>query len=384
MKISTSFQLNSHLKPTYRQRIIDHWVLWFEAVNRYSIVDDNFVTLLDTYLSAADLEAFVLSLKHAFDFDRDTSLALESKITHYLNEVNTKDELPTRKKVHPKLVKPYISATYKAFNITFQVNADSQKLLRLVSPSLEHLFIDAPVGKIKAKFQISEQDAQLHLFLNGDLIDSFPNGSYHLLQGRFNVLLLGVLHQVEDSNWLASFHASTIAKNGKALMLAGASGSGKSTLAALLAFHGFDFVADDLTGMLYDNLHVYSYPSAISLKSGAFKTLQLSIPKLEGIPFAKNHPKGKVKFLPVPHLVSMHYPCHQVVLVKYSQHPITAKLEPIPPIKALELLIPETWISPKAAHAKAFLEWLPKLKAFELHYHQTIDGLEIIDQLLKN
>lgn len=147
----------------------------------------------------------------------------------------------------------------------------------------------------------------MHLFLNGEPYGSFQKDAYHLLQGRFVMLLLGVLHRQADSKWMASFHASTIAKNGKAVMLAGASGKGKSTLTALLAFNGFEFVADDVTGMLYDNLQVYGYPAAISVKSGAFEALHERIPQLKSIALASKHPKGAVKFLPVPEQAPAHY-----------------------------------------------------------------------------
>ncbi|MGF1556525.1 hypothetical protein [Paucihalobacter sp.] len=375
--------MNSHLIPTYRQPVNDHWILWFEAVNRYTIVDANFVVLLDIYIEASNRESFVENLNNAFDFDRETAMALEAKITHFLLEVNTKTKTPKHKKVNPKLVNLNKTATYNAFNIIFQVKAETPELLHLVNPPLEHLRTRTTKSAIKTIFYISEQGEQLHLFLNGVPIDSFPKASYHLLQGRFATLLLGALHNIEDSEWLASFHASTLAKNGKAIMLAGASGSGKSTLSALLAFQGFDFVSDDITGMLSSNLQVYSYPAALSVKSGAFEVLKIQVPQLESIDPALKHPKGLVKFLPAPQQSAKHYPCNQVVLVKYSQDPTPTQFGAIPTVKALEVLIPDTWISPKPAHAKAFLNWIRSLQAYELQYHNTPEAMEIIESLFK-
>lgn len=376
--------MNAHLKPTYLQPIAAHWFLWFEAVNRYCIVDDNFVTLLDRYLSAANLEAFVLSLNQAFDFDHNTATAIEAKITHFLKEVHTTTAPTKQQKFQPKLLKPNSYATYEAFGTVFQVQADTAALLHLVNPSLEHLHIQTNGSAVKAIFYISAQDTQLHLFLNGNLIDSFPKASYHLLQGRFAMILLGVLHHKADLNWLASFHAATLAKKGKAVMLAGASGSGKSTLTALLAFRGFEFVADDITGMLYSNLHVYSYPGALSVKAGSFEVLKAQVPHLDTITPAIKHPKGLVKFLPVPAQSANHHPCNQVILVRYSKEPIPTKFVVIPAVKALEVLIPDTWISPKPAHAKVFLNWIATLQAYELQYHNTPEAMEIIESLFEN
>lgn len=358
-------------------------MLWHQASNNYSIVSQEFTELLEHYLKASNRADFIQSLNQAYDFDAATASALELQITELLEAANTVEQETSITPPVYSIPKTVTTQYYKSFGISFEIIADHAALLHYVHPALAHLETEQ-TDTSDAVFYINEHHNHLHLFLNGEHYGSFKKDVYHLLQGRFVMLLLGVLHQQPDSKWLASFHASTIAKNGKAVMLVGASGKGKSTLTALLAFNGFEFVADDVTGMLYDSLQVFSYPAAISVKAGAFEALHESIPQLKSIPLASKHPKGAVKFLPVPEPQSLQYPCHQIVLVHYSQEPIAAKLEPIPMVKALELLIPDTWISPQATHAKAFLDWLSNLKAYELHYHHNIEAIEIMDDLFKS
>ncbi|MBA4132995.1 MAG: hypothetical protein C0519_16435, partial [Hyphomicrobium sp.] len=67
----------------------------------------------------------------------------------------------------------------------------------------------------------------------------------------------------------AVLHAGAVAKNGKAVVLAGDSGAGKTTLLTSLILAGWDYMADDLTGLDREGREIWSFPVAISLKSGS-------------------------------------------------------------------------------------------------------------------
>lgn len=375
--------MNQHLAPKYQCRLKDHTVLWYETSNNYSIVESSFIHLLDYYFIAKNSADFRLILQEQFDFDVSESIRFEELINKKLEVANFYEFIEYVTPPIYDISQSSIKCSYYAFGKFFTIITNNSSVLQYVHPSISHLQTKRN-KTANSVFYIHQDTKYLHLFLNKEHCGSFPKKNYHLLQGRFVMLLLGVLHHQNDNNWMASFHASTIAKNGNAVMLAGASGKGKSTLTALLAFNGFEFVADDVTGMLYPSCEVYSYPAAISVKAGAFQTLQESIPDLNNISLASKHPKGMVKFLPVTNQKSDHYPCHQLVMVNYSKEPIAARLEHIPTVKALELLIPDTWISADPSHAKTFLDWLPTLKAYELHYHNNTDAIEIMEGLFKS
>lgn len=375
--------MNLHLAPTHHCELENGNVLWHQASNKYSIVERNLFILLDAYFKAVDSLAFKNTLLEVFDISNAEAIILESQITTLLEAANTTKGTIEKAPIAPHLTKQRISTTYKAYRHIFQIITDNSELLYLVNPALAHLKIETNIAP-KAIFYINEVAGYLHLFLDGEHCGCFPKAEYHLLQGRFVMLLLGVLHNIPDENWLASFHASTVAKYGNAVMLTGASGKGKSTLTALLAFNNFEFVCDDVSGMLATDHCIYNYPAAISIKSGAFNTLNQTIPEFKDLTTETKHHKGKVKFLPVAQPKARKYPCNKLVLVHYCQQPITARLEKIPTSKALESLIPDTWISPQPEHAKAFLEWLPNIKAYELHYHNIEEVIQILEDLLKS
>lgn len=375
--------MNLNLAPTYHSKLQNHVVFWHQNSNNYSIVDSDFYILLETYFKADNHLDFINTLKEVFNLSADEAISLEVQITELLEEANTNKRITEKEPIAYHLPSKVVSVTYEAYHQIFEIKADNTKLLHLLHPVLAHLKIET-VNTPKAIFYIAEVQGYIHLFLNSLHYGCFLKADYHLLQGRFVMLLLSVLHNKPDDEWLASFHASTVAKNGNAVMLLGSSGKGKSTLSALLAFNGFEFVSDDVSGMLAADNYIYNYPAAISIKSGAFNTLNQAIPKFEHLPTKTKFNKGNVKYLAITQPNATKYTCNTVIMVHYNTHPTIARLEKIPTSKALETLIPDTWISPKPQHAKAFLEWLPSIKAYELHYHNNKEAIQIIETLLKS
>lgn len=74
-------------------------------------------------------------------------------------------------------------------------------------------------------------------------------------------------------------HAATLARNGRALVLAGPSGAGKSTLAAGLLARGWTYLSDEFALISPETLRVYPFPKALCIKAGAFDTIErLNLP----------------------------------------------------------------------------------------------------------
>lgn len=376
--------MNVHLAPTYQCLIGSHAVLWHRRSNNYSIVESAFLDILKLYLNADDTNQLVAQLQQRYNLNREVAEAMVSEITKQLEAAS--ETTPDQPITPPPYQQPpeAITKHYRAFEQSFGIRAQNKRLLHYMHPPLAHLEVTDTANHPDAIFDISEDNDHIYLYVNEQPYGSFPKADYHLLQGRFVMLLLGLLHKVNDQDWMASFHASTVAKNGQAAMLLGASGRGKTTLTALLACNGFELVSDDVTGMLSHNLHVYSYPAALSVKSGAFNTLQQVAPQLAHIAPADKHPKGLVKFLPIPQQTKAHYPCQTIIMVQYSAQPLTAQLQPISTVEALQELIPDTWLSPQPAHAQAFLDWLPSVKAYTLQYHHHTEAIKLMEAVLNH
>ncbi|WP_157503083.1 phosphoenolpyruvate carboxykinase (ATP) [Mangrovimonas xylaniphaga] len=208
-----------------------------------------------------------------------------------------------------------------------------------------------------------------------------------MLQGKFNFLLLCELYNKEERDWLGTFHASTLGNGKEAIMLIGDSGNGKSTLSALLMAHGLDIISDDITAMLADNLHVYRNPNAISIKQGAVKILKPFFPDMDDYDEVFiNESKGYVKYIPPTNInpKKFDFPCNKIVLVKYDKNTPNTVLVELDPAKALETLIPESWISPDPKHAKLFLNWLETVEFYSLTYNNNEEAISKFKSLFSN
>lgn len=92
-------------------------------------------------------------------------------------------------------------------------------------------------------------------------------------------------------------HASSVEKDGKALIMTGLSGSGKSTLSAMLAERGWRFMGDEFALLSLDSGEIIPFPRLISLKNQAIEAMQKVAPADRFGPEMKATPKGDIRHL---------------------------------------------------------------------------------------
>jgi HprK-related kinase A len=95
-------------------------------------------------------------------------------------------------------------------------------------------------------------------------------------------------------------HASSVEKDGKALVMTGLSGSGKSTLSAMLAEKGWRFMGDEFALLSLDSGNIAPFPRLISLKNQAIRAMQDVAPANRFGPEMKGTPKGDIRHLVPP------------------------------------------------------------------------------------
>ncbi len=360
--------MNNNLAPTYQRLFGSYWVLWYKTSNSYSIVDDNFKHLLYDYLECASFDAFK-SIVARIDSSLDAD-TIAKNLQSYLEQCNAEhgsDELLSTDFI---VSKRKISKQYIFKDKAFQVNFDSDLVKKTIHPSIAHLETENNVSP-SVIFDIYIESDQLCLFKNEVLVRIVPKQNYHFIQGKFAMELLSFIHDNEESDWLGTFHGSTISDGENSILFVGASGKGKSTLCALLTAKGFELVADDVSPMLAADSHIYHNPSAISIKKGAFSLLRPLVNGFDELPdMVFNKTKGVIKYLPCKTPNKDHYPCRAIIMVNYTKDSdTTLELRSIK--EALETLIPESWLSPDPLHAKSFLDWLSKTPVYQLTYSDT-------------
>ena len=92
-------------------------------------------------------------------------------------------------------------------------------------------------------------------------------------------------------------HASSVEKNGRALVMTGESGAGKSTLAALLGERGWRLMGDEFALLDLDSGNLWPFPRAISLKNGAIAVMEGEAPAERFGPLLEDTPKGAIRHL---------------------------------------------------------------------------------------
>ncbi|AMO73322.1 HprK-related kinase A [Sphingorhabdus sp. M41] len=95
-------------------------------------------------------------------------------------------------------------------------------------------------------------------------------------------------------------HASSVEKDGKALVMTGLSGSGKSTLSAMLAERGWRFMGDEFALLGLDSGEITAFPRLISLKNQSIEAMQKVAPANRFGPEMKATPKGDIRHLVPP------------------------------------------------------------------------------------
>lgn len=375
---------NLAFKPTLNTVVLNNNLLWFKPSNKYIVVNSIVNELITFFLNTNSFEQFERKVLNHTDFSKSEILKFYNDISALLEECNQPLVIDEQTSITFNKSLRAIDIYYCCNQITFKICYSSEHLKSIIHPQIAHLEVNVTDKDINVTFDIHHDLNHLFLFKNQTLIKSFLSKDYHLLQGKFVMELLCLINGNSESDWLGTFHASTVRKKDKGIMLIGDSGSGKSTFTALLMANGFDLVADDITPILSQNQKVYPYPAGVSIKSGAFKTLNTIIPdfnKLEDIyinPF-----KGYVKYLPPNNesYITEGIDCNTLIYVNYKSKSKTT-IEPIDVSLALQILIPESWIEPSEQNAKQFINWLKKLKCYKLTYSNYKEAILKVSDLI--
>lgn len=376
--------MKKELAPYYIHNIHCVNILWFQVSNKYLVLENRTHTLLDNFLKSKNYTHFHQLINTREPFSKEVSRVFFSEIERLLISVNTIDSEENKVSEYSvlDLELPFISIFYNFNGVTIKVCYQSENEQRLIHPQFSYLEIEDPQTKVACVFHISSTNNQLHLFKNNVFIESYSTQAYHLLQGKFAIELLCTLTKTIESDWLATFHASTISNNSEAIMLIGESGKGKSTLSAILMDHGFNLLTDDLSPMLAKTQQIHHFPSAISIKRNAFDLIDSLSERIKYTTFqSPNSHKGLLKYIPPINSTGTPLPCSKIVLVNYEAHS-EASLDKLAIEEALNALIPDSWISPHPEHVKIFMDWLDTCSFYKLTYSETDAVISKFETLL--
>ena len=371
--------------PSLSKRIKEQQLLWFSSSNSYIIVDEHINELINLFVTNTKKSSFISAASEAIGITDSQSETLYDEIDHFFSTHSFEDKNTSQELPFDASLRVY-SETYIVNNTTLQVNYSNKRVKEILHPQIAHLTSEKSLIIPPTVFDIFYADNKLYFYKNTALVDSYEAKNYHILQGNFCMQLLCVIHGKTEDDWLGTIHASTVTNDKEAILVIGKSGRGKSTFTAHAMAAGLNLVADDFSPILAKNKHVYVYPGAISIKSGAFESLSEMIPDFNELPLIfKGQEKGSIKFV-VPfqnQSTKQSYPCQKMVSIHYKPQAET-ELKEISFSEAMEIFVPDSWISPKEAHAKEFMDWIEGLSFYELTYSNTPEALEVFSKLFNS
>ena len=371
--------------PSLSKQIKEQLLLWFSASNSYIIVDKQVNNLINLFVSTPKKSDFVSAVSETTGVSPSQSELFYDEMNQLFSNSSFDEEKSTPSVSYETSSRVY-SETYIVNGTTLQVNYSHKSVKELLHPQIAHLSSKKPITNAQIIFDIFYVNNRLYFYKNTVLVDSYEEKNYHVLQGNFCMQLLCIMHEKTEDEWMGTIHASTVTNEKEAILVIGKSGKGKSTFTAHAMTAGLNLVADDFSPVLAKNKHVYTYPGAISIKSGAFESLSKIIPGFDELPLVfKGQEKGSVKFV-VPFQkasTKQSYPCKIMVSICYKPQSKT-EFKEIAFSKAMEIFVPDSWISAKEVHAKEFLNWIEQLSFYELTYSNTNEALDVFSKLFES
>ncbi len=362
--------LKTDLSPKHIAKLDNNSILWFEPSNQYIVISDALWAIVARYLDCPTQKHFVSQLQSTYNISLKKAEVYYNEITELLISSNQKQEIELNNPKSLLMSNQAIVEVYRFGNTTIKISFGSEKIRERIHPQWAHL-ATIQSGSITFHFHLYNDLNHIYLFKNELYIADYPLTDYHLLQGQFALQIINSLYNKTESDWIATFHASTVCNDKEAIMIIGDSGNGKSTLAAVLMANGLDVLADDFSPLSAENQELYRFPSGISVKEGAFSTLKPMFQDFEQFPIYTSTSKNvKLKYIPPMAdfgKAASHFPCQKIVMVNYDAN-AKSEMKTIRIEKVLETLIPESWLSPLASNSRLFLDWLKEVSCYELTY----------------
>ena len=356
---------------------IDTNIFWFEKSNKYLIINNLLNCLI---LNKIDSNKYPLN-----QFSSDINDLKPENLKTIFNDIESllkECDIESRNKTYDELSindEKFLHFSKFKFNErVVKIEYSNKELRNLIDPKFAHIKCD---DNEQIVFKVQQKNKRIQLFKQDKFIGNWCVSEMHEFQGKMSMELTSFFHEIQESDWTAVFHGSTLSMKNNCLMLTGESGNGKSSLSTILMSNNFSLIADDFSPMSHEGLH-YNFPSAISIKEGFYSTakkLFKSSDKLKE--YYINDIKGNVKYLPANNNeLILSNRCNKVINVKFGPD-LKNEIKIVNKGKALEKILPDTWISKDLNHAKSFIDWIKSSSFYDLTYNDNYKMLKMIKDI---
>jgi hypothetical protein len=360
-------------------------ILWFKSKNKYLILEDSFSILLDKYLNGISFRDFVFLCKSEYNLEHKDSSSLYENCSELIEQINSIPSILSPQIIdHIPQIENNITITYQWNGEKVCINYTSEKLKALVHPKIQHLAVQTESEH--SHIHIFKLDNQIGFSIAEECCGLWSYKEFHLFQGKLSMHLLNQFTHKNDEDWLATLHASAVYKQDSCLVLLGVSGKGKSTATSLLMTNGYQLLADDFVPIEAEAKRIFAFPQAVSIKEAMVNPLSDYFPHLLSSISKKKNDEIQFRYL-YPEInqlqVQKSKKCKAFIFIHYSKGSKT-KFKLLTKTRALELLIPDSWISPLEKNSMAFLDLILETPCYTLEYSDNSSMLNLMDQLMND
>ena len=364
----------------------DKYIVWLAGYNRYIIFQPPAFEVFKRLSKNGEPQQIASYISKKYNLDTKESIDFISDIRNNLSkleEIYSKTNFQHAETDFSRLIKGKVfkEISYSIFNKSFRFYYSSPWMMDFIHPGIAHLQTENPTNN-ETRFYIIDNQDELLLGIDGKQTIRWPVNETAYFKGSVSLQLLNRLYNKTDNDWMGTFHASAVANNGNAILFPASSGSGKSTLSALLAASGFQLISDDLVAISLDKQEMYPFPSAITVKQGAFDALLPFYPKLKNKQTKLNTSTGKeVAYLVPPHSqVDTPSKAKALVFPVFSSD-TEFEWEAVDNLSLLNDFLTESWIADNQKAVKTFLDWFFEIPCYRMRYNNNNKAVEKIGQL---
>lgn len=370
-----------------KKKIQNSYLIWLQKSNKYIQLEEPawfvFNKTVKRYKSetiAAEYAVrYGLSPEESLTFVNDIRSGIE-QINQQANSIENANEFPIELKTYQ--FNPYSIHNYRFGDNLVEFSYETQLFESWLHPLICHLETKETEDNIPF-FELFGYDDRIVFRLNGEVKGVWSNDETHLVKGLIFMNLVNVMFDKSDDFWLMTVHASAITDGRKTILISAGPGNGKTTMAAMLQDRGYQLVSDDFVPIDRYSFCAWPFPIAMSVKHGSMNLLSSIYPDLGLKPLTQLSPEKSVRYLFPENnqkFAKEAFSINEFIFIQYDKA-VDFRWEKLDQVKAVKLLLDQSWISPTDGNAAILLDKLSQWSFFRLTYSNNQKALDAITNL---
>lgn len=375
--------------PYIKRKIGQSYLVWLQNSNSYIQFEEPAWFVFRRITKRYKVDTIVEEFANRYGVSPEESLVFVSDIRSGIEKMNQKGnpaELHEKSEaINDHTFEPYSIHQYRLGNKLIAFSFENKHLEHYLHP-LICPFETTDCSSEMPLFELFAHHGKIIFRFNGEVKGVWSNDETHLVKGLIFMVLINVMYDKTDADWLMTVHASAISNGTKTVLFAAPPNNGKTTIAALLQANGYQLISDDFVPIDRISLNAYPFPIAMSVKEGSMDLLASLFPTLAQKPLNYINPEKSVRYLPSNNgsdLTDEIFPVAAFVFIEYN-FSVDYEWEKLNAGTALKLLLDQAWVTPLQGNAEILFDKVLQLSFYKLTYSNNQKALDVITNLFEH